>query len=71
VISEDCLYLNLFKPANSNNKTPLLVFVHGGGYKTGTDSIHSLDYMAENYVTKGIIYVTVHYRLGIMGYNLT
>lgn len=71
ITSEDCLYLNLFKPTNSNKQTALVVFIHGGGYTVGSDSIHSLDYMAENYATKGIIYATVHYRLGLMGQILT
>jgi carboxylesterase type B len=46
---------------------PLVIFVHGGGYQGGTDLIHIQDYMAEYYVLNGIVYATVHYRMGITG----
>lgn len=65
--SEDCLHLNIWTPAKSgHDKLAVMVWYHGGGYQTGcaNDPIFDGERLAE----KGIIVVTVGYRLGILGY---
>lgn len=65
--SEDCLYLNVWTPAKSpDEKLPVMVWLHGGGFTTGT-SAQSL-YDGTNLARKGVVLVTVNYRLGVFGY---
>ena len=40
---EDCLYLNIFAPKNCNEKSPVMFFIHGGGYYTGCGSMNYYD----------------------------
>ncbi len=66
-ISEDCLYLNIWTPAKSGNEgLPVLVFFYGGGMKAGDGSEYRYD--GEAMARKGIISVTVNYRLGVFGF---
>src|ERR1043166_1768164 len=66
-VSEDCLYLNVWTPAKSNHeRLPVLVYFYGGGFVTGDGS--ELRYDGENMATKGIVVVTVNYRLGVFGF---
>ncbi|MBS1524752.1 MAG: carboxylesterase family protein [Bacteroidetes bacterium] len=65
-MSEDCLYLNVWTPAKSPKaKLPVLVYYYGGGYVAGDGSESRYD--GESLATKGIVTVTVNYRLGIFG----
>ncbi|MFE3847035.1 carboxylesterase/lipase family protein [Flavobacterium sp. LB3P45] len=65
--SEDCLYLNIWSPAKSaNEKLPVLVYFYGGGFAAGDGSENRYD--GENMAKKGIITLTVNYRLGIWGF---
>lgn len=65
--SEDCLFLNIWTPAKSPaQKLPVLVWLHGGGYTEGSGSV--LAYDGENLARKGIVVVTINYRLGFFGY---
>ncbi|MEO6720118.1 MAG: carboxylesterase family protein [Ferruginibacter sp.] len=63
--SEDCLYLNVWAPAKGN-KLPVLVYFYGGGFVAGDGSEPRYD--GESMATKGIIAVTVNYRLGVFGF---
>lgn len=65
--SEDCLFLNV-KTANLGGKTaqPVMVWIHGGGHQVGSGS-ESL-YQSDNLAERGIVLVTINYRVGIMGY---
>ena len=64
--SEDCLYLNVWAPAKSvNAKLPVLVYFYGGGFVTGDGSEYRYD--GEAMAKKGIIAITVNYRLGVFG----
>ncbi len=65
-VSEDSLYLNIWKPAGSAKKLPVMVFIHGGSLKTG----HSwyADHSGEGLAKEGVIVVEMGYRLGIFGY---
>jgi len=63
--SEDCLYLNVWAPANSKHR-PVLLFVHGGAGVAGTGSLNLYD--GTNFAAKAnAVYVTINYRLGIFG----
>jgi para-nitrobenzyl esterase len=66
-MSEDCLYLNVWTPAASaNEKLPVLVYFYGGGLMTGDGSEYRYD--GENMARKGIIAITVNYRLSVFGF---
>ena len=66
-MSEDCLYLNVWTPAKSGNeKLPVLVYFYGGGYMAGDGSEPRYD--GESLARRGIVTVTVNYRLGIFGF---
>ena len=66
-ISEDCLYLNIWTPAKTpEDKLPVLVYIHGGGFSEGSGSVAVYD--GEELAKKGIIVITINYRLGLMGF---
>ena len=66
-VSEDCLYLNVWTPARSNReRLPVLVYFYGGGFVTGDSS--EARYDGESMAAKGIVVVTVNYRLGVFGF---
>lgn len=66
-ISEDCLYLNVWTAAVSvNDKQPVIVYMHGGGFVEGSGSVPI--YNGESMAKKGVVFVTINYRLGIFGF---
>jgi para-nitrobenzyl esterase len=66
-VSEDCLYLNVWTPAKSGDeKLPVLVYFFGGGFMAGDGSEGRYD--GEGMAKKGIVAVTVNYRLGVFGF---
>ncbi len=66
-ISEDSLYLNVWTPAKSADaKLPVLVYFYGGGFAAGDGSEGRYD--GASMASKGIVAVTVNYRLGIFGF---
>ncbi|MGG1945264.1 carboxylesterase family protein [Trinickia sp. NRRL B-1857] len=66
-MSEDCLYLNVWTPASSaSTKLPVLVFFHGGGFVSGDGSESRYD--GANLASRGIVAVTLNYRLGVFGF---
>jgi len=66
-VSEDCLYLNVWSPAKRNEKNlPVLVYFYGGGFVAGDGSEYRYD--GESMAKKGIVVVTVNYRLNIFGF---
>ena len=66
-VSEDCLYLNVWTPAKAaHEKLPVLVYFYGGGLVAGDAS--ELRYDGESLAQKGIVTVTVNYRLGVFGF---
>jgi para-nitrobenzyl esterase len=66
-LSEDCLYLNVWTPAKSGKeRLPVLVYFYGGGFVAGDGSEPRYD--GESMATKGIVAVTVNYRLGVFGF---
>jgi carboxylesterase type B len=91
--SEDCLFLNVFRPSsevdvdqlicdwssdfifqfqagtqqNSTKRLPVLVFIHGGGFNVGGLFVEGYRNLSNNFVSRGIVVVTLQYRLGILG----
>lgn len=66
-LSEDCLYLNIWTPADRNtNDLPVLVYFFGGGNVAGDASEYRYD--GEAMAKKGIVVVTTNYRLNIFGF---
>ncbi len=64
-MSEDCLYLNVYTAANSaKEKRPVMVWIHGGALTSGAGSLYDGEALAK----KGVVVVTVNYRLGIFGF---
>ncbi len=62
---EDCLFLNVFTPAADDAARPVMVWVHGGSYTTGSGN----DYDASVLARQGdVVVVTVNYRLGVFGF---
>ncbi len=65
--SEDCLYLNIWTQANTaNDKLPVMVWIHGGGFTAGAPL--EATYFGEKLTNKGVIYVSIAYRLGALGF---
>jgi para-nitrobenzyl esterase len=67
-MSEDCLYLNVWTPAKGNIKArlPVLLYYYGGGFVAGDGSEPRYD--GASMAKKGIVVVTVNYRLNIFGF---
>ena len=69
--SEDCLFLNVYAPATAdkNAKLPVMYWIHGGGYSggSGDEPRHNGDFMP----LKGVVLVTINYRLGVFGFLAT
>lgn len=67
-MDEDCLYLNVWTPANvkQEDKLPVLFIIHGGGFTTGTGAIPVIS--GRNIARESVVVVTINYRLGMLGY---
>jgi para-nitrobenzyl esterase len=70
VSSEDCLYLNVWTPTHTMRsetaKAPVMVWIHGGGFVGGAGT--SPLYDGTNLARKGVVVVTINYRLGLLGF---
>ncbi len=65
--SEDCLYLNIWTPAaTKEDKIPVLVWIYGGGFGAGSTS--ETNYNGENLARKGVVLVSIAYRVGQLGF---
>ena len=66
-VSEDCLYLNVWTGAPSaNDRRPVMVWIHGGALTRGSGSTPTYD--GETLAKKGVVLVTINYRLGVFGF---
>lgn len=64
---EDCLTLNVWTPGTGDAKRPVMVWIHGGGFISGSGSMPG--YSGETFSRNGdLVVVTVNYRLGPLGY---
>nr|XP_048284628.1 carboxylesterase 5A isoform X1 [Myodes glareolus] len=69
-VSEDCLYLNIHAPAHADydSSLPVMVWIPGGGFETGSASIFDGSALA---AYEDVLIVTIQYRLGIFGFFTT
>jgi para-nitrobenzyl esterase len=65
--SEDCLGLNVWTPATqAHENLPVMVYLYGGGFKNGSSAPRV--YWGDTLARKGVVVVTVNYRLGVLGF---
>jgi para-nitrobenzyl esterase len=66
--SEDCLFLNLWKPASATKKSklPVMVWIHGGAFVFGSGA--QGEYSGAPFTKQGVILVSINYRLGRLGF---
>jgi len=64
--SEDCLYLNLWRPKRLKDNLPVIVYIHGGSNKAGWS--YEPNYHGHNIANKGFILISIPYRLGVFGF---
>ena len=65
-ISEDCLFLNVWAKNNPTPKKPVFVWIYGGGFSSGGAGVPIYD--GEALAKKGVIFVSINYRVGIFGF---
>jgi len=66
-LSEDCLCLNIWTPAKSTGeKLPVMVWIHGGAFTGGSGTVPLYD--GEEMAKKGVVFITINYRLGVFGF---
>ncbi|WP_197411629.1 MULTISPECIES: carboxylesterase/lipase family protein [unclassified Sphingopyxis] len=65
--AEDCLVLNIWTPATDRAKRPVMVYLHGGGFRTGSGSLPMSDgtHLA---LTEDVVVVSLNHRIGPLGY---
>jgi para-nitrobenzyl esterase len=65
--AEDCLYVNVWRPAATTNKPlPVMVWLHGGGFVNGGSSPAMYD--GAGFARRGVVLVSLNYRLGRFGF---
>ena len=69
IFSEDCLYLNVWSSYKTYENKPVLVYIHGGAYNTGGSSAEIFD--GANIARHDVVYVSINYRLGYLGFIAT
>lgn len=66
-VSEDCLYLNIWVPAKTPGvKLPVYAYIHGGAFTGGSGDVSMYD--GDHLARRGLIVITLNYRLGILGF---
>jgi para-nitrobenzyl esterase len=66
-LSEDCLYLNIWTPAKTaKDKLAVFVWIYGGGFSSGSAACAVYD--GEEMSKKGVIFVSINYRVGVFGF---
>ncbi len=63
--SEDCLTLNIYTPAADSARRPVMVWIHGGAFVTGSGNLYDGTHLAQ---AGDIVVVTINYRLGVFGF---
>jgi para-nitrobenzyl esterase len=63
-LSEDCLYLNVYTAARPGEKRPVMFWIHGGAFVSGSGAL----YDGTNLARQGVVVVTINYRLGALGF---
>ena len=65
-VSEDCLFLNVWTPAQRSTRLPVFVWIHGGGFGGGSGSVPI--YNGAHFAARGAVVVTINYRVGAFGF---
>lgn len=65
-ISEDCLYLNIWNDSKEKALKPVLVYIYGGGFRSGGAACPIYDGTAT--ASKGVVFVSINYRVGTFGF---
>src|SRR5215207_6125438 len=65
-VSEDCLYLNVWTAARLGERRPVLVYVYGGGFSSGSGDVPVYD--GAPLAEKGLVVVNMNYRVGALGF---
>ncbi len=65
-LSEDCLYLNVWRPVRARGALPVMVWIHGGSLVSGAASIAGFE--GSRLARRGVVLVTLNYRLGYPGF---
>ena len=68
VYSEDCLFLNIYAPVVRSKPTPVMVWIHGGGFSSGGSNFYITDTLS---AYGEVIVVTINYRLTLFGFLST
>jgi len=63
IMSEDCLSLNVWTPAPDSEKRPVMVWIHGGAFRSGSGIVSG-----ETFAKQGAVLVSINYRLGPLGF---
>ncbi|XP_017783906.1 PREDICTED: venom carboxylesterase-6-like [Nicrophorus vespilloides] len=66
---EDCLFLNIYTPKVSSKLLPVMVYIHGGGFLSGSGS--STFYGPDSLMNEDVVLVAINYRLGALGFLST
>jgi para-nitrobenzyl esterase len=64
--SEDCLYLNVWTGARAGERRPVLVYIYGGGFNSGSGDVPV--YEGSRLAEKGLVVVNMNYRVGALGF---
>lgn len=69
-MSEDCLYIDVWTPANTPaDKLPVIAWIYGGGFNSGATSVPMYD--GANFAHQGVVFVSLSYRVGPFGFLAT
>jgi carboxylesterase type B len=63
---EECLNLNIWTPDVGGSGLPVLVWIHGGAFRTGSNAVPTYDGSA--FARDGVVFVSINYRLGVEGF---
>lgn len=64
--AEDCLYVNVWKPARGGRRLPVMVWIYGGGFVNGGSSPEVYD--GSRFAENGVVFVSFNYRVGRFGF---
>jgi len=64
--AEDCLVLNVWRPADAAKKLPVMVWIYGGGFVNGGSSPEV--YAGDRFARQGVVFVSFNYRVGRFGF---
>jgi len=63
---DDCLNLNIWTPDVGGSGLPVMVWIHGGAFRTGSNAVETYDGSA--FARDGVVCVSINYRLGVEGF---